>query len=406
MVQSLRTEQCACLKLGCVLLALLVCMTSVAETTELAEDPAPEPRWVEQVYLDPASISLTVNEDIHVVLGRTDYLPSNLEFRIHQTRNSEWFILRDWSAWPLAPIQSAVVGSSAIQIDIRHKDGGEIQREWIGTYFFRKPNRNYPSLYRVISSTLFEVDDRGDLSRKTAGRAILLFSLLADERGDSCLNDCVREPHTDGSVVFKKGDMTVNYDPQQRRVSWPGAPIDINLARFTQYTELRKSLLEIDPSVDNQTLLIAFAVQFVHRGFWIGSPAEGMIRSHFDVVSMCNTFSFTLIRMLRELGIDAEFVSYQNALDGAHAIVQVKTERGTLLLDAMEGRIVFGSVDEIINGAKVKQLALPSFQNTGIDLVADLPASKGIWISESIDLNRGQAIHENPVVIDPRSMTQ
>lgn len=404
MVKSVRAKQRAGICLSLALLTLLASRFGVAETAAAA--PPPKPRWVEQVYLDPASISLAVNEDLHVVLGRTGYAPSDLEFRIHQTRNSEWFILRDWTGWPLAPLQSAVVGSSAIQVDIRHKDGGEVQKEWLGTYFFRQPTRSYPSLYRVISSTLFEIDDRGDLSKKTAARAKLLFSLLADEKGESCLTECKRALQKDGLVEIKTGDMTVIYNPEQRRVSWPEAPIDINLGRFTQYSELQKSLREIDPSVDDQTLLIAFAVQFVHRGFWVGSPAEGMIRSHFDVVSMCNTFSFTLIRMLGELGIDAEFVSYQNALGGAHAIVQVKTGRGTLLLDAMEGSIVFGSVDEIIKGVEVRQLALPSFQHTGIDLVADLPASKGVWISKSIDLNRGQAMHQNPVIIDPRLISK
>lgn len=385
--------------------AAAVQVTTEAEVA-IPEVVPPPPQWVEQVYIDPASISLTVNEDMHVVLGRSGYDPSELEFRVHQTRDSEWFILRDWSAWPMQPIQSAVVGTSALQVDIRHKEGGEIQREWIGTYYFRQPYRAYPSLYRVISSTLFEVDDRGALSRNSAQRAEVLFSLLADPSGDTCLNQCSRRRLDDGSVTVESGDVSVNYDPALHRVTWPGAPIDIKLDQFTQYNELRQSLLAADPNFDDQTLLIAFAAQFVHRGFWVGSPSEGMIRSHFDVVSMCNTFSFTLIRLLGELGIPAEFVSYENSQGGAHAIVQVKTKRGTLLVDAMEGRIILGSVEDVVKGVEVRQVSLPSFQNTGIDLVADLPSSKAVWISESIDLNRGQAMHQNPMIIKPRLMNQ
>lgn len=384
-------------------LAVLLLLVAGIAGNVVAEDVAPpKPRWVEQVYLDPASISLGVNEDIHVVLGRTGYSPTDLEFRIHQTRDSEWFVLRDWTAWPLDPFQSAVVGSSAIQIDIRHKDGGAVQKEWIGTYFFRQAGASYPSLYRVVSSTLFDIDDRGNLSKQTARRANLLFSLLANEQGNACLKSCDIQQTKEGEVLVSEGDMEILYQPKNQKVRWPGSPIEINLARFTQYAELKKALLAIDSELDQQRLLIAFTVQFVHRGFWVGSPSEGMIRSHFDVVSMCNTFSFTLIRMLRHLGVDAEFVSYQNALGGAHAIVQVKTDKGTMLLDAMEGRIVFGSVQDVIKGEEILQVALPSFQHTGIDLVADLPTSKAVWITDSIDLDRGQAMHKNPVIIKPR----
>lgn len=359
-------------------------------------------QWVDAVFLDPVAISLTQDDDLHIVLGRLQAPIEELEFKVHQRVGTNWQVLQDWVAWPVPAFKSITTGASSLQVDIRRRGAEFVQKIWMGDYFFHDQFELYPSLYRTISSTMFDIDDRDALNRKLGDRLNLIFPLLTSTPIQSCLQACEVEQLEGGIVQSKSSAGLVTRSAD--RLTWAGAPLSLNLSQFRQFDQIQAAVTEIVPNLDDRLLQIIFVVQSIYRGFWSGSPAQGFTKSHFQALSMCNTYSYSLIRLLAHLGVEADFVTYENEFGGAHAFVRITSPTQTLLLDAMEGRVLFSDLPPVIAGVAVPTLSLPRFQETGRDIAIEIPKGRGLWISKKVDFDRGQAIHSAPSYVDLKAL--
>ncbi|MBL4618130.1 MAG: hypothetical protein JKY46_10570 [Robiginitomaculum sp.] len=361
--------------------------------------------FVDRILVSPQTTSVSTGTELQVRYGKLwrgtlkDYQFRLLQLQTNDGKRS-WKVVQPFQKYPLPPFKSSYIGPSALQVDIKGP-GEKIQMIWIGNYYFHSPSKWYPSLLRAFRIGMFNDDTLAEQFTDVSAKLAFVTAIFTeDER--ACMTSCSVAGWWAKKWRTTIKESTIVYDSKEGYFEDKGKGVGLNLKEFSHYSDIITTLKKAGVYTSNGEVNIdlvrsVFATQMYYRGYMPGSPTDGYLYSLDQQLSMCNLYSVQLIETLERYGLDTAFISYENEFGGAHAIAQVQTEIGTVVLDAMQGRIYLGSIQDMIAGKEVEAIDLPIYHPVGIDLIYELPRAKAVFLSEQILLLQGQARHNEAI---------